>query len=108
MESDGTITVALDTELNDELIDEGLAREFVSRVQNLRKAAGLEVTDRIKIYCNAGTRVNKALERMATYVMQETLAAELTKDPPETVRVSKEDINGEEAIIGIEKVITIS
>ena len=108
VESDGTITVALDTELNDELIDEGLAREFVSRVQNLRKAAGLEVTDRIKIYCNAGTRVNKALERMATYVMQETLAAELTKDPPETVRVSKEDINGEEAIIGIEKVITIS
>jgi isoleucyl-tRNA synthetase len=50
VESQNGVTVAVDTELTKELIDEGLAREFVNRIQNMRKDAGFEVTDRIKIF----------------------------------------------------------
>ena len=77
VETDGYLTVALDTALTDELIDEGLAREFVNRVQNLRKESGFEVTDRIRIQHTSSDRLNKALDRMSEYVKQETLAIEL-------------------------------
>ncbi len=49
VESEGGVTVAIDSELDEELIGEGLAREFVNRVQNMRKSFGLDVTDRIKV-----------------------------------------------------------
>jgi isoleucyl-tRNA synthetase len=105
VESDGSMTVALDTELNAELIDEGLAREFVNRVQNMRKDAGLEVTDRIKIYYRSKDRLTKALARLSAYVRQETLATELSNTPPETLILAEAEINGESASIGIEKSI---
>lgn len=105
VESDGTMTVALDTELDDELIEEGLAREFVNRVQNMRKDAGFEVTDRIKIYYRSGDRLAKALTRLASYVQQETLAAVVSNNPPESLVLMDADINGEMASIGIEKSI---
>jgi isoleucyl-tRNA synthetase len=105
VESDGTMTVALDTELDDELIEEGLAREFVNRVQNMRKDAGLEVTDRIKIYFRSGDRLAKALARLASYVQQETLAVVVSNNPPESLVLMDADINGEMASIGIEKSI---
>ena len=50
IESDGISTVALDTELDEDLKREGIAREFVNRIQNIRKNAGFEVTDRIFIF----------------------------------------------------------
>ena len=103
VESDGTITVALDTELDDELIDEGLAREFVSRIQNRRKEAGLEVTDRIKIYYKTTARLDAALGRMAAYVRQETLATDVSSSPPQGLALVEEDVNGERASIGIQK-----
>ncbi|MBI3586603.1 MAG: isoleucine--tRNA ligase [Ignavibacteriales bacterium] len=110
VESDGSVTVALDTELNDELIDEGLAREFVNRVQNMRKDAGFEVTDRIKIYYHSSERMAKALQRMASYVQQETLATQLVAATGMAPSVSfvEEDINGERTGIGIEKVTLAS
>lgn len=105
VESDGSMTVALDTELDDELIEEGLAREFVNRVQKMRKDAGLEVTDRIKIYYRSTERLTKALARLSGYVQQETLATEVSDTPPETLALVEADINGEAASIGIEKSI---
>jgi isoleucyl-tRNA synthetase len=102
VESDGTITVALDTELDDELIDEGLAREFVSRIQNMRKDAGLEVTDRIKIYYKTTARLEGALGRLTSYVRQETLATDVSSSPPEGLSLVDEDVNGERASIGIQ------
>ena len=103
VESDGTITVALDTELDDELIDEGLAREFVSRIQKMRKEAGLEVTDRIKIYYRTTPRLEAALGRLTPYVQQETLATDLSNSPPAGLSLVDEDVNGERASIGIQK-----
>ncbi|TSA19445.1 isoleucine--tRNA ligase [bacterium] len=105
VESDGSMTVALDTELDEGLIEEGLAREFVNRVQNMRKDAGLEVTDRIRIYYRSTERLTKALARLSGYVQQETLATEVSNTPPETLALVEADINGEAASIGIEKSI---
>lgn len=75
--SDNGIIVALDTELSEELINEGLAREFVSRIQNLRKDSGFEVTDRISIRYNAEENIRKAITLMLDYVKNETLAEEV-------------------------------
>jgi isoleucyl-tRNA synthetase len=105
VETDGTLTVALDTELDDELISEGLAREFVNRIQNMRKESGLEVTDRVKIYYKSGERLTKALGQLAKYVMQETLAVGISSDLPKGLVPVEADINGEQASIGIEKSI---
>ncbi len=60
--ADNGITVALDTELTEELIDEGIEREIVSKIQNMRKEAGFEVTDRIEVYFTASGRVEKILK----------------------------------------------
>ncbi len=107
VESDGTLTVALDTELNEELINEGLAREFVNRVQNMRKESGFEVTDRIKIYHRSSHRLAKALERMASYIKQETLAKELITAAPgkqASLKFKQHEINGEAIEIFVEKI----
>ncbi|MEK6756809.1 MAG: isoleucine--tRNA ligase [Bacteroidota bacterium] len=108
VESDGTITVALDTELDEDLIDEGFAREFVNRVQKMRKDAGFEVTDRIRIYHRSTERLGKALRRMAGYIRQETLATELSDAPSSSLSLTKSDINGEQTAIAIEKVVVDS
>src|SRR5262249_54629815 len=78
VDSAGGLTVALDTTLTPELLNEGLAREFVNRVQNMRKDAGLEVTDRIQIHYETSDRVVQAINRMAEYVKSETLATRIT------------------------------
>ncbi|MBX3044287.1 MAG: isoleucine--tRNA ligase [Candidatus Kapabacteria bacterium] len=71
------ITVALDTSLDDGLINEGIAREFVNRIQNLRKDSGFEVTDRIKIQYVAGEKISSSIELMTDYIKNETLADSL-------------------------------
>lgn len=73
--SQGSITVALDTALDEELRQEGLAREFVNRVQNLRKDSGLEVSDRIQLsFATNDVALQQALESQREYIMAETLA----------------------------------
>ncbi len=74
VESEEGVTIALDTELNDELIAEGFAREFVNRVQNMRKDAGFEVTDRIKIKFTSDSKLNDAIKLFHDYISNETLA----------------------------------
>ena len=71
---DSGFLVELDTRLNDELIDEGFAREIVRSVQDARKQAGLEVSDRITLGVSGSAAVEKALEIHRDYVMTETLA----------------------------------
>ena len=67
------ITVALDTGLSEDLVDEGFAREFVHYVQNLRKASGLEVADRIEMTVETTDRLARALGAHAEYIQSETL-----------------------------------
>ena len=91
--------IILNTELTEDLIYEGLAREFVSKVQNLRKTSGLDISDRIKLYYDGDEDTNKAFEVFSDYIMSETLALvyENKKDGEAT------DINGHEVFIKIEK-----
>ena len=77
VETEGAVTVAIDKELDDELIAEGYAREFVNRVQNMRKDFGLDVIDRIKVYYKADKNFVEFIERFADYIKSETLADEI-------------------------------
>jgi isoleucyl-tRNA synthetase len=70
----GGVTVALDISLDDALKGEGLARELVNRVQNLRKDAGLEVTDRIALTVEAAPEVEAVMKDNLDYIADETLA----------------------------------
>jgi len=103
---DGSITVALETELTPELIQEGLAREFVNRVQNMRKDAGFEVTDRIAIYHHSSEPLEKVLMSLRAYIAQETLAVDIcavTEEEAQQRNAKREDINGEQTSLAVEK-----
>ncbi|NQU63534.1 MAG: class I tRNA ligase family protein, partial [SAR324 cluster bacterium] len=73
-ESEGDVTVALDIQLDDNLIAEGFSREFVNKVQQTRKEMDLEVVDRIEIAFHAGDVLKNAIEKHLDYIKSETLA----------------------------------
>ena len=75
--SNSTLTVALDVTLTDELISEGLARELVNRIQNLRKDNGFELTDRIKLTINPNDQLRVAIDKNKDYICSETLTSEI-------------------------------
>jgi len=102
--SDNELTVALDTELTDDLIYEGMAREFVNRVQNMRKDAGFDVTDRIRIHYRTSDRFRKAILSLKDYVQNETLAIELADSFKKGEHATTWEVNGETCEIGIERV----
>ena len=89
--SESGITVALDLTITDKLAEEGLARELVNRIQNLRKDKGLEVTDRINLSILDQANINRAVTNNLKYICAETLAENLelvsVLDSPESVEV---------------------
>lgn len=99
--TEGGVTLALDTVLNKELLEEGFAREFVSKIQNMRKEADLEVSDRIVIKFTADCDYSDVPVKFSDYICGETLAVELTS--VEALDVEGIDINGYECKIIIEK-----
>ena len=80
--AEGAYLAALSTTLTTELILEGLAREFVRRVQDYRKQAGFEITDRIRLYVQASPQLSQAIKTHHEYVTGETLVVELVYSPP--------------------------
>ncbi len=76
--NNGIITIALDIELNDALIEEGIARELVNRIQNLRKTSGLEITDRIAIEMERRDEIVAAVLHCGDYIASQVLATSLT------------------------------
>lgn len=72
--NEGKITVALDINLTQELIEEGIAREFVNRIQNLRKESGFNVVDKINIYILSNPNLNSAITKFDEYICSQTLA----------------------------------
>jgi isoleucyl-tRNA synthetase len=76
--SDGFLTIALDIELTDSLIEEGIARELINRIQNLRKASGLEITDRIDVVFERNASINAAVEHFSEYIASQVLANGIT------------------------------
>ena len=97
--SEGVVVVGLETLLTPELIAEGLAREFVSHVQSMRKEADFEVTQRIKVVVSCDGALKAALEEHSQYVKGEILALELSFEEGE----GPVDINGHNSAINVEK-----
>lgn len=75
--NNGILTIALDIELTDELIEEGLARELINRIQNLRKSSGLEITDRISIVLEDREEIHNAVLHCSDYIASQVLATSI-------------------------------
>jgi len=76
--NDGSLTVALDITLTDALRKEGIAREFVNRIQNIRKSSGYEITDRIVVKIEKQAEINDAIADFSAYIATQTLANSIT------------------------------
>ncbi|PTL32715.1 isoleucine--tRNA ligase [Prevotella sp. oral taxon 376] len=76
--NEGNLTVALEVELTDDLRKEGMARELINRIQNIRKESGLEITDRIKIVVAPNAETDAAIEDYGEYIKTQVLADDIT------------------------------
>ena len=100
--SDKGITVVMDTNLTPELIEEGFVREIVSKIQTMRKDAGFEVMDRIKVYVSGNDRIEDLMQRNAEQVKSVVLADDIIASEAEGF-VKEWNINGENVTLGVEK-----
>ncbi len=99
--AEGEVIIALETALTPELVQEGLARELVSRIQNLRKEADFEVTQRIRVTVQSDAEVQAAVERFKDYVTAETLCEALAFG---TVDAPGIDLDGHACVLDVQKV----
>jgi isoleucyl-tRNA synthetase len=103
-------SVEINTQLTTELENEGFSRELVHKVQNLRKEAGFEVTDRIQLYYKTTSRLEAAIQAFKSYIQNEILATELLEGEPQSALSTKVDlvkdlrINGEPAKLILAKI----
>ena len=101
-ENDNGITVVLDTNLTEELLTEGFVRELISKIQTMRKEAGFEVTDKIKVSYQGTEKANAVFGAYAEEIGGEVLATEVMNIVP--AGYTKEwSINGENVTIGVER-----
>lgn len=89
--NNGILTVALDIELTDELIEEGIARELINRIQNLRKSSGLEITDRIEIELEDRPEIHNAVLHCGDYIASQVLATKLELSNSEALKLSNSE-----------------
>ena len=89
--NEGNLTVALEVELTDELKNEGMARELINRIQNIRKESGFEITDRINVTIAPNDDVKKAVDSFADYIKTQVLADNITLQPNDGQEVEFDD-----------------
>ena len=101
-DSDHGITVVLDTNLTPELLEEGFVREVISKVQTMRKDAGFEVMDHIRVSMQDNDKVKEIVQKNGAQIKSEVMADEITYD--KAAGFTKEwSINGEKVTLGVEK-----
>ena len=101
---EGPYVAALVTELTPELVQEGLAREFVRRVQDLRKSSELDVADRINLFVVASANLKSAIEAHREYITSETLSVSLDfNEPPAGASSVEDNFDGEKVKVGLIK-----
>jgi len=98
---EGNHFIVLNTTLTDELIHEGIVREFISKVQNLRKTKDFEITDRITIYYSEDSEFENAITNYIDVIKNETLAKDLVK---KDLDVEPSNLNGIEVKFDVEKI----
>ena len=101
-ETDGDVSVVLDTNLTPELIEEGFVREIVSKIQTMRKEAGFEVMDKIHIYAKDNERILELMKNHKEEIMSEVLAEDVTLGETEGY-VKEWNINKEPVVLGVAK-----
>ena len=104
--NNGILTIALDIELTDELIEEGIARELINRIQNLRKSSGLEITDRIEIELEDRPEIHNAVLHCGDYIASQVLATKLELSNSEALKLSNSEaleMDGYKVNINIQK-----
>ena len=99
--NNGILTIALDIELNDALIEEGVARELVNRIQNLRKSSGLEITDRIIVTLQDRPEIHNAVLHCGEYIASQVLAS--TLDLASNVQGDVLEMDGYTVTINLQK-----
>ena len=101
---DGALTVVLDNTLTPELIQEGYAREVISKGQTMRKDAGFDVTDRIFVTCRGDADVESAVRQYQDMIVSGVLALDVAMAPaPEGAYAQEWDINGKKAVLSVKK-----
>ena len=101
-ENDNGITVVLDTNLTEELLEEGFVREIISKIQTMRKEAGFEVMDKIRVTYTGSEKAENIFAKYAESISGEVLAEEVTKAEPAGY-VKEWKINGEQVTMGVWK-----
>ena len=101
-ENDNGITVVLDTNLTEELLEEGFVREIISKIQTMRKEAGFEVMDKIKVTYKGSEKAEAVFAANGTQICSEVLAVSAEKAEPAGF-VKEWKINGEAVFMGVEK-----
>ena len=101
--SEKQLTVAVITELTEELIQEGIVRDMIRSVQNMRKEAGFNVEDRITVFCDAEDDLKKALQSYENYFCNEVLAVNLSYNSAESEFSKKVEIRGQKVNYGISR-----
>jgi isoleucyl-tRNA synthetase len=99
--AEGSLVVGLDTQLDDDLLAEGLAREFVNKIQSMRKEMDLEVTQRIRIGFGGDAEVGTAVARFRDYIETETLAIACVAEPGGVGKETEWDLNGHPCLLSI-------
>lgn len=98
--NEGNLTVALEVELTDELLNEGMARELINRIQNIRKDIGLEITDRVKVTISPNEQADAAVAAFKDYIQSQVLADEIVLSDNEGTEA---DFDGFKLCILVEK-----
>ncbi|MFQ6611321.1 MAG: DUF5915 domain-containing protein, partial [Fidelibacterota bacterium] len=101
--TDNQITVGIDTRLTEELLMEGIVRDLVRQIQNLRKEAGFEVQDRIMVSIESNDSIISAVDSYRTYLLNEVLGVNLSNESDKSEHNLKIKINGIPVMIGISK-----
>ncbi len=101
-EADNYVTVVLDTNLSPELIEEGFVYEVISKIQTMRKDAGFEVMDHIKVAINGNAKVAEIVNANKAAICEKVLADEILTDAG-LANVKEWNVNGEKVVIGVEK-----
>ena len=101
-QSDNKITVVLDTNLTDDLIEEGFVRELISKIQNMRKEAGFEVMDKITVYSEGNDTLAGYLEKNSEFVLKEVMAEKIVAGSTDGY-TKQWDINGQKVTLGVKK-----
>ena len=101
-EADNKITVVLDTNLSEELLEEGFVREVISKIQTMRKEAGFEVMDKITIFAKDNEKVAEVMNKNKESILSDVMATDIVTG---TVEGYEKDwnINGEEVTLGVKK-----